>query len=76
MVFYAFSPLAGGLLVKAIDDILKPEKGTRIHEMPVFGDLFLNDTIISELRKLTDLCKERKISIMEATLRWFMHHLH
>ncbi|KAL3417544.1 aldehyde reductase [Phlyctema vagabunda] len=74
MSFYAFSPLAGGLLAKPIDDILKPAKGSRFEAMPVFGDLFLNDTIIAALRTLTALCEKNGMSIMEATLRWFMHH--
>lgn len=74
MVFYAFSPLAGGLLAKPIDDILKPLKGSRYDAMPMFGDLFLNETIIRELKKLTELCKAQDTSVMEATLRWFKHH--
>ena len=74
MVFYAYSPLAGGLLVKPVEDILKPMKGSRFDKMPVFGDLFLNETMIGELRKLTGVCKAKDISIMEATLRWFKHH--
>lgn len=74
MAFYAFSPLAGGLLAKNIDDFAKPAEGTRYHEMPVFGDLFLKDGIISELRKLTATCQEHGITTLEATLRWFKHH--
>lgn len=74
MVFYAFSPLAGGLLAKPIDDILKPLKGSRFDEMPVFGNLFLNETIIEELKKLTQLCNAQNMSVMEATVRWFKHH--
>lgn len=74
MVFYAFGPLVGGLLAKPIDEILKPLRGSRFDEMPVFGNMFLNDTIITEIGKLTELCKAQDISIMEATLRWFRHH--
>lgn len=74
MRFYAYSPLAGGLLAKPIDEILKPLKGTRYHEMPVFGNMFLNETIIEGLRKLTELCDSHNVSVMEATIRWFRHH--
>lgn len=74
MVFYAFSPLAGGMLAKPIDSIIKPAKNSRFDAMPAFGGLFLHDIIIDELRKLTELCEKNELSIMEATMRWFMHH--
>lgn len=74
MVFYAFSPLAGGMLAKPIEKIVKPEKNSRFEAMPQFGNLFLHDVIIEELRKLTERCEDHGVSVMEATLRWFMHH--
>lgn len=74
MSFYAFSPLAGGLLAKPIDDILKPLAGTRYDAMPQFANLFLNETIIAELKQLTKVCEARGLSVLEATLRWFRHH--
>lgn len=74
MEFYAYSPLAGGALAKPIDDLLKPKQGTRFAEMPVFGQLYANESMIKVLRKQTELCNKHGISIMEATLRWFMHH--
>ena len=74
MVFYAFSPLAGGLLAKPIDDILKPEEGTRFREMPIFGDIYLKDANINALQKMNSICEREGVSMMEATMRWFMHH--
>lgn len=74
MSFYAFSPLAGGLLAKDVNDILKPAKDSRYDAMKVFGDIFLNDTLLAGLEKQTKRCKDAGLSIMEATLRWFMHH--
>lgn len=74
MAFYAYSPLAGGLLAKNIDEVLKPAEGSRFQAMPVFGTLYLKDGILSELRKLTDLCQQSGITTLEATLRWFRHH--
>lgn len=74
MQYYAFSPLAGGLLAKPVDQILKPEKGSRYDAMKVFGDIFLNDTVLGGLKTQTELCSKHDISIMEATMRWFMHH--
>jgi len=74
MSFYAFSPLAGGLLAKPIDEVIKPKSGTRFDMMPAFGQIYLNDTNIAALRKLQDVCDGSGIGLMEATMRWFMHH--
>lgn len=74
MVFYAFSPLAGGLLAKPVEEILKPGKGTRFEAMPVFGQMFCNETIVGELARLREVCEGKGVSVMEATLRWFRHH--
>lgn len=41
IAFYAWGPLAGGLLARTIDELLKPKPDTRFHEMPVFGDMYL-----------------------------------
>lgn len=74
MSYYAFSPFAGGLLAKRVDEILKPAKDGRYDAMPVFGDLFLNETILNALKKHTELCDKNGVPLMEATMRWFMHH--
>ena len=74
MNFYAFSPLGGGLLAKPLDQLLKPEKGTRFDEMKVFGDLYLTDPIIKGLKNVQAVCDKENIPLMEATLRWFQHH--
>lgn len=74
MAFYAFSPLGGGLLVKPLAELLKPTPGTRFDEMKVFGDIYLTPTIVAALKKVQKRCDEEGVSLMEATLRWFMHH--
>ena len=74
MVFYGYSPLAGGLFAKDIDQILKPEKGTRYDEMKVFGGIYLSERNVAGLRTLTEKCNEHGITVLEATMRWFMHH--
>ncbi|KAJ9608238.1 hypothetical protein H2200_007226 [Cladophialophora chaetospira] len=74
MAFYAFSPLGGGLLAKPISEIMKPAKGTRFDEMKVFGDIYLTDQIVGQLKKVQQICDEEGVPLMEATMRWFMHH--
>jgi aflatoxin B1 aldehyde reductase len=74
MVFYAFSPLGGGMLAKPLKEILSPEKGGRFDEMKVFGDIYLTDPIKQGLGKVQEQCDKEGIPLMEATMRWFMHH--
>lgn len=71
--FYVWGPLAGGLLAKPIEELTKPREGSRYHEMPVFGNLYLNENNIAAIEKMTEVCKEIDLSMMEATMRWFMH---
>ena len=74
MEFYAYSPLAGGLLAKPISAIKNPEKGSRFDQMKVFGDMYLTDENVAALEKLQGVCDSEQIPLFEATLRWFMHH--
>lgn len=74
MAFHAFSPLAGGLLAKPIDEILKPRKGTRYDAMPVFGEVYLTESILAGLTEVQRLCDGEAVPLMEATLRWLHWH--
>lgn len=73
--FYAWGPLAGGLLAKPIDDLVKPKPGTRFAEMPVFGNMYLNETNIAALKRQTEICAAAGLSLMEGSLRMLMYHL-
>lgn len=72
--FYAFSPLAGGLLAKGLDEILNPTPGSRYEAMKFFGDMYLKKPTLDSLAVLKTQCDEQGVSVMEATLRWFLHH--
>lgn len=74
MSFYAFSPLAGGLLAKPVSELLTPKAGTRFDEMKMFGHIYLTPIILGALAKVQKVCDDEGITLMEATLRWFMHH--
>lgn len=74
IAFYAWGPLAGGLLAKPIDELVKPKPGTRFDEMPIFGTMYLNETNIAALKKQNEVCEKAGISMMEATMRWLRHH--
>lgn len=74
MSFYAFSPLAGGLLAKPVSELLTPKSGTRFEQMKVFGDIYLTPPILAALAKVQKACDDAGLTLMEATLRWFVHH--
>lgn len=74
MAFYAFSPLGGGYFSKPVEELKTPPRGTRLDEMKVSKEIYVNDTSIGLLEKLTKACQGHWIAVKEATLRWFMHH--
>jgi len=75
MVFYAYSPLAGGLFAKELSEIRAPEKGTRYDEMKVFGMLYLGDEeALKALERLTGLVEGEGMEMVDATMRWHVNH--
>ena len=74
MNFYVFSPLGGGLFAKPVSQLQTPEKGSRYDTMSVFSDAYLNETNIKSLTELAALCEKEGITVLEATMRWWVHH--
>lgn len=74
MGFYAFSPLAGGLLAKEIQEVRNPKEGSRYEKMKNFGDLYLKDEIVRELEKVRNVCEASSLKMIEAALRWLRWH--
>lgn len=73
MNVYCYSPLAGGLFAKGIEEILAPGESDRYKVFPIF-QRYLTDESIAGMRKLTSECDKEGITLLEATLRWFKHH--
>lgn len=74
MGFYAWGPLAGGLLAKPIEEIMNPDPTSRYGAMPVFRGMYLKPEILNGLEKLTATCQAHGISVLEGSLRWLLHH--
>jgi len=73
--FYAYSPLAGGLFAKSIEQVLHPEKGSRYDQMKVFGGMYSsNPTMVDGIRELARTCEGNGLTLLEATLRWLRWH--
>lgn len=74
MSFYAFSPLAGGLLAAASSRATDPPAGSRFHAMKVFRDIYLTPDILSALEAVQVRCDLERVELLDATVRWLMHH--
>ncbi|PWN45902.1 Aldo/keto reductase [Ceraceosorus guamensis] len=71
----SFGPLASGVLVKPIDDLVGPVKAnSRMEALPFIQGLYLNDDIVKAVRHLETTCQKLGISKQNATLRYMLHH--
>lgn len=57
MVFCAFSPLGGAYFSKRVEELKAPPKGTKLDEMKVFKEIYVNGTSIELLEKWAEACK-------------------
>jgi len=70
--FYAFSPLAGGLLVTKRKYEEKPQEG-RFSRANYF-DMLWKKNIFNEIEKFNNLCEKHNLSIREGAMRWILNH--
>ncbi len=74
MRFYAFNPLAGGLLSgKHTDFNRKPEAG-RFTERASYRKRYWRKSMFEAVQLLVDVCRENDIQPVDAALRWLAHH--
>lgn len=77
--FYAYNPLAGGLLTPRIANLKTrlPQEG-RFSEETSFGDMYrqryLHDSYLTAVVNLSLVCQRFKLSLADASLRWLAHH--
>ncbi|MFO7731820.1 MAG: aldo/keto reductase [Spirochaetia bacterium] len=74
MQFYAYNPLAGGLLTGKYNNFNKKPEAGRFASMPFYQDRFWNASAFKALEQLEEVCADHKISMAHAALRWMLHH--
>jgi len=79
IAYYAYSPLAGGLFVKSIEDLKNPPAGSRFHpdNVPVgtmYRKMYINDTFLKALENFRNTCKEENEDLSNVAFRWLLHH--
>mmetsp|Transcript_1634 Transcript_1634/g.2466 ORF Transcript_1634/g.2466 Transcript_1634/m.2466 type:complete len:530 (+) Transcript_1634:189-1778(+) len=75
--FYAYNPLAGGMLAGKHTDINdKPKDGRFGHKAfaQMYGLRFWKESYFEALEVVRKACEDHQISMSSAAIRWLMHH--
>ncbi|TIA92383.1 hypothetical protein E3P99_00687 [Wallemia hederae] len=76
--FYAYSPVAGGILSGKITKDSGVEKGGRFDDGHLIGKLgkasTFNDNIFAAISELRALGEKHNVNVLEIALRWIAHH--
>ncbi|KAF8950893.1 hypothetical protein BGZ46_004269 [Entomortierella lignicola] len=76
--FYAFNPIAGGLLSGRYQLENESKDGGRFDENTGFGKLyrqrFWTKLFFDAIKKMENVTKEHNLTLVESALRWLVHH--
>lgn len=72
--FYAYNPLAGGMLTNKYTDKTEGLKQGRFTYRPNYQARYWKDSYFEAIRNLKKVCLEENIDIVEATFRYLLHH--
>lgn len=74
MRFYAYNPLAGGMLTGRYTDFAeKPEEG-RFSLRPGYQGRYWKESYFEAIRSIASACTEYEIPVAEAAYRWLANH--
>jgi len=78
MHFYAYSPLAGGFLIKTRDQIKNAEGESRFNTSTKVGQMYTGyyckETLFSAIEAFQNGCKKHNIKPSEACFSWLLNH--
>ena len=74
MRFYAFNPLAGGLLTGKHTDFDSAPSPGRFTERGSYRKRYWRESLFTAVRTLVAVCERNQIPPAEAALRWLAHH--
>ena len=72
MRFYAYNPLAGGLLTDKYAD--KAIKDGRFTNRPYYQKRYWHDSYFQAIDTIKSVCERFEVNIAEATYRWLVYH--
>lgn len=74
MRFYAYNPLAGGMLTNKYSSKERTIKEGRFTNRPNYQKRYWKDSYFNAVEKIKDVCAECEIDIVEAAYRWLAYH--
>jgi len=72
--FYAYNPLAGGILAGKYADFSKEPEPGRFTHRPNYKDRYWKESFFDALHELSVSCKAEGISLVSAAFRWLAFH--
>lgn len=74
MCFYAYNPLAGGLLTDKYSGKDSEIKAGRFVNRPNYQDRYWKDSYFHAIEEIKEACALHNIKIVEASYRWLAYH--
>ena len=74
MKFYAYNPLAGGLLTDKYTSFSEKPNSGRFTVRPNYKDRYWKKNYFDSLIELKRLCNNENISVAESAIRWLAYH--
>lgn len=74
MCFYAYNPLAGGMLTDKYSAADRELKSGRFINRPNYRERYWKDSYFRSVSKIKQVCADHGISIVEASYRWLVFH--
>ena len=74
MQFYAYNPLAGGLLTDKYSSKERNLKAGRFINRPNYQQRYWKDSYFNAIDHIKEVCSEHNINIVEASYRWLSYH--
>jgi aflatoxin B1 aldehyde reductase len=74
IAFYAYNPLAGGLLTGKHRSFESEPPSGRFRDNPLYAPRFWKRSYFTALEAIREACTATKVSMAAAALRWMVHH--
>ena len=74
MRFYAYNPLAGGILTGKYADYADMPSDGRFTILPYYRDRYWKKSLFDAVGRLSSICRGEGIEIAAASLRWLAYH--
>lgn len=74
MRFYAYNPLAGGMLTGKHANFKNAPVSGRFARLASYRERYWKESYFEAVEHLTECCREAEIKPVEAAFRWLVHH--